>query len=134
MKSAGVLLSSCLALVLVLAGCSAYSKFVEIGTSAKYVSFGNTYPPKPEECPIEIFAAKLPDRPYEELGVVEGKETVMLLGSGDVLPEMIQEACQAGGDALIMIGDEEITTKTENGSTTTRYVSATLIRWSGEVE
>ena len=30
-------------------------------------------PAKPGDCDIEIFSSKLPDRDYEELGIIEGE-------------------------------------------------------------
>jgi hypothetical protein len=42
-------------------------------SSAKFISTGKSYPAKSDDCEIEIFTSKLPDRGYEELGIIEGE-------------------------------------------------------------
>ena len=92
--------------------------------------------PKPENCQIEIFSSKTPDRPYEELGILEGESGALGEASlEDILPKMKKEACLAGGDAIILTSREKSvsvqgTSDTMITSTEELSVGATVIRWT----
>ena len=55
---------------------------------------------------MEVFTSRVPERAYEEIGIIEGEGILGAESLEDVLPEMIKEACLAGGDALILISSE----------------------------
>jgi hypothetical protein len=115
-----------LLLAVILGGCA----------SAKFIPTSGLYPAKPENCDIEVFTSRVPDRPYEEIGVIEGEGSLGADSLQEVLPEMLKAACKAGGDALILIssdvsvnvggGDDFI------GSSQELHTLATVIVWTDE--
>ena len=100
-------------------------------SSAKFIATGKSYPPKPDDCNIEIFTSKQPDREYEELGIIEGEGSFGSDSFENVLPKMKIEACKAGGDAIILLssqktayGDDDIFDSDDKLN-----VTATVIKW-----
>lgn len=91
---------------------------------------GALYPPRADDCAIEVFTTGAPDREYEELGILEG-ESGWLGGTkmSDLLPEMKIEACRAGGDALVVHMSQRYTSGEDDDEML--YSSATVIRWVG---
>jgi hypothetical protein len=85
---------------------------------------------------MEVFTAKAPDRPYEEIGIIEGEGILGAESLEDVLPEMIKEACKAGGDAIILLSSERSVSVTGGddfiGSNEELHTTATVIVWTGE--
>lgn len=110
-----------LAAVLLLSGC-ARAWFTPTGATA--------YAPRPDDCPIEVYSTGIPDREYEELGILEG-ESGWFDGANlrDLLPEMKAEACRAGGDALVIHMSQRYTAGEDADERI--YSSATVIRWIG---
>ena len=110
-----------LAGALTLSGC-AHAWFTPTGAA--------TYPPRPDDCAIEVYTTGIPDREYEELGILEG-ESGWFDGTrmSDILPEMKVEACRAGGDALVIQMSQRYASG-EDGDDKI-YSSATVIRWIG---
>lgn len=98
--------------------------------SATFVPTGAPYPPKPADCELQIFSSALPERPYEELGLVEGDGKWWKSDLEDVLPKLREEACRAGGDGLILFSSDTFA-EGEDGIRVQR-VTATVIRWTGE--
>jgi hypothetical protein len=86
------------------------------------------YPPRARDCSIEVFSTYLPDREYEEIGLVEGEGSHWKSDIGDVLPKLKEEACLAGGDAIILGGEQKFSTG-EDHVPVLRSV-ATVIRWT----
>ena len=120
-------------LVMVLFAISAMILFIGC-SSAKFIATGKSYSAKPDDCQIEVFTSKQPDRAYEELGILEGEGFLGADSFEDVLPKMKIEACRAGGDAIILIssqksvdvsGDDDIITSDDKLN-----VTATVIRWT----
>jgi hypothetical protein len=105
-----------LAAMVLLGGCA----------SAKFIRTGPAVAAKPDDCHIEIFSSKLPDRDYEELGILEGEGMLGADTLEEVLPKMKQEACRAGGDAIILKSSQ----KTYDGEDQSLNVTATVIRWT----
>ena len=101
--------------------------------SAKFVATGKSYPAKPDNCDIEVFTSKLPDREYEELGIIEGEGSLGSDSFSEVLPKMKVEACRAGGDAIILLTSQksvDVTGGNENIMSSDKLnVTATVIRW-----
>jgi hypothetical protein len=85
------------------------------------------HPARAENCTIEVFSTQLPDREYDEIGLVEGEGTLWKSDLGDVLPKLKEEACLAGGDALILGGEQKFGQGKDNHPVL-RSV-ATVIRW-----
>jgi hypothetical protein len=108
------------ALVLALAGC----------VSVSYVPTAATAPaPKPRDCQIEVFSAGPPQRAYEEIGILEGEGSFWSADLEDLLPKLREEACLAGGDAIVLLsaqrvrgGDDDIDEEL--------HAFATVIRWT----
>ncbi len=102
--------------------------------SAKFVSTGKLYPAKPKDCEIEVFSSKLPDRDYEELGILEGEGSLGKDSLTDVLPKMKEKACQAGGDAIILFSSHKSVDVSGLddivGSDDKLNVVATVVRWT----
>ncbi|MFC1683697.1 hypothetical protein ACFL0G_05795 [Candidatus Zixiibacteriota bacterium] len=94
--------------------------------SAKFIRTGPSVTAKPDDCHIEIFSSKLPDREYEELGILEGEGFLGADSLEEVLPKMKQEACRAGGDAIILKSSQ----KSFDGEDTNLNVTATVVRWT----
>ena len=100
--------------------------FIQGCTSAKFIQTGQSYTSKPDDCVIEVFSTKLPDREYEELGLLEGEG---FLG-GDtmemILPKLKAEACKAGGDAIILKSAQKYVNDMDDEN---MHVTATVIKW-----
>ena len=98
--------------------------------SAKFIATGPSYPARPENCDIEVFISKLPDREYEELGVIEGEGFFGADSLEEILPKMKQAACKAGGDGIILMSSQKTTSAFTDGSDDKLYTTATVIRWT----
>jgi len=95
--------------------------------SATFVPTGGAYPAKSPDCHIQVFSATLPERAYEEVGIVEGEGDWWKADLEDVLPKLKEEACLAGGDGLIMQSNTTFAEGREG--VRVQRVSATVIRW-----
>ena len=98
--------------------------------SATFVPTSGAYPPRASDCDIEVFSSAVPDREYEEIGIVEGEGSAWKADLEDVLPKLKEEGCRAGGDALIMQSSDTFS-QGRDGIRTQR-ISATVIRWKTE--
>lgn len=114
MSSIFALTMSTFFIIICLIGCGAYTKFIKTGTSM---------PAKMDDCPIEVFNSNLPERKYDELGILEGDGSDTF---EDVLPKLIQEACRAGGDAIII---KTIQKYVYDSDKSLIHVTATVIMW-----
>jgi hypothetical protein len=104
-----------LSAIVLLSGCS----------SAKFIRTGTAVAGKTDDCQIEIFYSKKPDREYVELGIIEGEGVMEAATLEKVLPKMKLEACRAGGDAIILKPSQ----KFYNGFDDKFFITATVIRW-----
>ncbi len=106
----------------------ALSAMVLLGgcASAKFIKTGPSVAAKPDDCHIETFTSKLPDREYEELGIIEGEGSLGFDTLERVLPKMKREACRAGGDAIILKSSQ----KFSDGDDANLNVTATVVRWT----
>ena len=98
--------------------------------SAKFIATGSSYPARPDDCTVEVFSSKLPDREYEELGVIEGEGSFGYDTLEKVLPKMKIEACRAGGDAIILMSSQKSVDIYDDSSDEQLNVMATVIRWT----
>ena len=99
--------------------------------SAKFIATGSSsYPARPDNCPIEVFSSKLPDREYEELGVIEGEGSLGYDTLEKILPKMKREACKAGGDAIILTSRQKSADIFDDSGDDQLNVTATVIRWT----
>lgn len=98
--------------------------------SAKFIATGSSYPARPDDCPIEVFSSKLPDREYEELGVIEGEGSFGHDTLEKILPKMKREACKAGGDAIILTSRQKSADVFDDSGDEQLNVTATVIRWT----
>ncbi len=108
-----------LLVIVIFTGCS----------SAKFVQTGSSYPARPEDCSIEVFSSKLPDREYEELGVLEGEGSLGHDTLAKILPKMKREACKAGGDAIILTSRQKSADGFTDSNDEQLNVTATVVRW-----
>lgn len=95
---------------------------------ARFVPTGAAYPPKAADCEIRVFTSAAPERPYEELGVVEAEGDAWKSDLEDLLPRLEKEACLAGGDAIILFSTDTFA-EGEDGIRVQR-VTATVIHWT----
>ena len=114
-------LVSCVATIVVSGGCVS-ATFIPTQAAA--------YPPRSSSCEIEVFSSAVPDREYEEIGIVEGEGSAWKSGLEDILPKIMGEGCLAGGDALI-IQSSDTFSEGKDGIRVQR-ISATVIRWKTE--
>lgn len=116
-RSAGILIAA-----LISTGCS----------SAKFIKTGSAYPARPDDCDIQVFSSKLPDREYEELGIIEGEGSMGADTLEKILPKMLREACRAGGDAIILTSTQKSIDVQfyKEGSDEQMNVVATVVRWT----
>lgn len=100
--------------------------------TTSYVQTGATYAPRPSDCAIEVFSAGLPDRPFEEIGILEGEGSHWKADLKDIIPRLKEEACLAGGDALILLSTDRELVHDEDGlDHEDLYTVATVVRWQG---
>jgi len=78
-----------------------------------------TLPPKGSADDVEVFTDVRPDRPHEELGVIDVKSMGLSLKSdyGKLILEARQRAAQMGADAII-VTRHPVETTTTTGSVT----------------
>ena len=95
--------------------------------TANFVPTGASYAPRAPDCRIEVFSSSLPERPYEELGIIEGEGSAWKADMEDVLPLLKEEACLAGGDAIILNPGQRYATGEEGMENL--YSFSTVIRW-----
>ena len=94
---------------------------------ATYIPTGEAYPSRSGNCDVQVFSSAPPERPYVELGIVEGEGDWWKADLEDILPRLKEEACLAGGDAIIM-GANNRYAEGEDGIRV-QHVTATVIRW-----
>jgi hypothetical protein len=108
--------------------------FYSACSTAKFIATGKSYSANPDDCNIEVFTSKQPDREYEELGILEGEGSFGADSFENILPKLKIEACRAGGDAIILLssqksvdvaGGDDIVTSDEKLN-----ITATVIRWT----
>jgi len=80
-----------------------------------------TLPPKSSADEVEVFTDVRPDRPHEELGVIDVKSMGLSLKSdyGKLILEARQRAAQMGADAII-VSRHPVETTTTTGNVTSR--------------
>ena len=105
--------------------------FLGACASAKFVATGSPHPARADDCDIEIFISKMPDREYEELGIIEGEGSLGADTLEKVLPKMKREACRAGGDAMILTSNQKFSSAIGDELDDDKLSStATVIRWT----
>ena len=100
---------------------------------ASFVPTGVRYPSRGRYYEIEVFSSAVPDREYEEIGIVEADaellNTVLLVWVEDMLPKLMEEGCLAGGDALIIQSSSTFSEGSEGtDGIRVQRISATVIR------
>lgn len=63
------------------------------------------HPPKPDNYPIIIYRTKLPECPYDEIGIVSSRQRNKLITMEQVIESIKQKARQMGGDAVIGLSE-----------------------------
>lgn len=63
------------------------------------------HPPKPDNYPIIIYRTKLPECPYDEIGIISSKRKTKLITMEQVIESIKQKARQMGGDAVIGLSE-----------------------------
>ena len=70
-------------------------------TAATRVTRFGTYPTRPPAHQIRIYMTTLPDRPYEEIGIVSSRQRNKFISMEAVMESLKKEAREMGGDAII---------------------------------
>ena len=96
--------------------------------SAKFIQTGPYVDARPDNCQIEVFSSRVPERAYEELGIIEGEGSLGADSLEEVLPKMKVEACRAGGDAIILGDRVRFIDEVDDSAL---GVTATVVRWTG---
>ncbi|MGE0158512.1 MAG: hypothetical protein AB7T31_03815 [Gemmatimonadales bacterium] len=96
--------------------------------SVSYVPTAAALPPKPRDCEIQVFSAGPPQRPYQELGILEGKGSFSSSDLEDVLPKLREEACLVGGDAIVLLSAQRVGGDADDLDEEL-HAFATVIRW-----
>ncbi len=78
-------------------------------------------PAKPADCSMPVLR-KPPPQNYREVAIIEGKANVFASES-DVMPMVVQKACEAGADAVIITESRSQTSENYTGY----YVNAEAI-------
>lgn len=116
------------------AGRSAWQLAVLVATagcvSVTYIPTSGPQPPKPPDCDVEVFTAEPPERDYREIGVLEGEGSFWQADLEHVLPRLREEACLAGGDALILLSAQRVAGGGDEDIDEELYAFATVIRWN----
>ncbi len=89
---------------LLLTGCKSLSPHKNTDTAkASYTTAVKlkSYPGKSENCEIEIFLIKEPNKKFEEIAVLTGFRVTGVLNSQKSLDYIKKDACLVGGDAII---------------------------------
>ena len=98
--------------------------------SVTYIPTADLYPPKAPDCDIEVFSAGPPSRAYQEIGILEGEGTFWQADLEDMLPRLREEACMAGGDAIVLISAQVVATGSTDDLDQELHAFATVIRWN----
>lgn len=70
-----------------------------IGCVSVHTTKLKSHPAKSEQCKIDVFKNKIPDKKFEEIAFLSNSGLVVNLFR--VLPDLKKKACLAGGDAII---------------------------------
>ncbi len=96
------------------------------GPSTNFIKTGPSMAAKSNNCLIEVFNSKVPERKYQELGVLESEGEFGYDSFEKILPKLKEEACRNGGDAIII---KTIQKYVDNSNNEKMYVTATVIKW-----
>ena len=104
------------------------------GPSIDSARFDGAPRPQPRTAEVQIFSAKLPECPFEELGIVTGKRKVVWTSLDEVLDALRVRAREMGGDAIVRLGAAEAVSAGmyPNGTSvnTSPSLSGTVIRFT----
>ena len=75
-------------------------------TQSRYVSLGQAYPPRPQDCDVSVLRDSVPQKPFQRVSRLDVHiaRTHFVHASFDsALPELKKQACLSGADAIIEI-------------------------------
>jgi len=64
-----------------------------------------SFPPQPTDYPIAIFRTKLPECPYDEVGIVSSRQRNKLISMASVMEALKSRAREMGGDAIVALSE-----------------------------
>ena len=97
--------------------------------SVTYIPTAGAHPPKAASCSIEVFSAAPPARAYNEIGILEAEGSFWQADLEHVLPRLKEEACLAGGDAIVLLSAQKVEGGGDDGGEEELVAFATVIRW-----
>jgi hypothetical protein len=113
--------------------CLILSIVVGCGPRVTSARFGEQPAPREDGPPIQVFSTKLPECPYEEVGLVRVEKRHGMTSMQAMLDAMRDRARRMGGDAVVGVGH---TSAVEGGAaagtvTTAAGLTGTVIRYTG---
>ncbi len=103
-----------------------FNMFLGCGPSINFIQTGPPMAAKSTNCSIEVFNSTNPERKYKELGILEGEGQYGYDTFVEVLPKLKEEACEKGGDAIIIKNIQKYVIGKDGENI---YVTATVIKW-----
>ena len=98
-------------------------------SQSRYVMLGQSFPPKPKGCEVQVFRGAAPDRPFVRISRLDVHlEKTLFLGSSleSALPELKKQARLSGADAVIEVRESFSMV----GETKVYHVAAPGIRYT----
>jgi len=97
-------------------------------TQSRYSMLGQSYPPRAEDCKIDIFKTGSPEKKFIKISCLDVHlEKTHFIGYsfGDALPELKKQACKSGADAITDVQERSSMV----GETKIYHVTATGIKY-----
>jgi hypothetical protein len=108
-------------ILVAVAGCAS--------TVGRYEFLDKSYPERPVNAPVEVFATGAPSRPYVRVARLDAhleKTGFMPSNLAEALPELKRQARRAGCDAIVEISER----RSEILETRVYHVTATGVRYT----
>jgi hypothetical protein len=80
---------------LALLGCATTTHVVRLSPT--------TYESKSAGSPVQLYSAKLPSCPFEEIGIVRARKEIDVVSDDALVDALREKARELGGDALVRI-------------------------------
>jgi len=62
------------------------------------------YEPRPTDSPVQLYSAKLPNCPFEEIGLVNARKEYGVVSTNTGVDALRKKVRELGGDALVGVG------------------------------
>jgi hypothetical protein len=117
-------------ITLLIAGASALFLACAGRPHVRSVPFGS-FPSQPPDHEVSLYSTKMPECPYEEVGLVSGERRGLGASDEQVLAAVIRQARKMGGDAIVGIGQvRHVSGGGQSVSVDTMPLSGTVVRFT----